>query len=101
MDYILTVHAKHVEETPAIKVYREFSNRYTLPNTIDPLTLNSTFAADGILSVEAPAPGASEAPRVRILLTIRLLHPEIETVFFVTHIGSSLFSDIFPATESN
>jgi len=63
----LQVHAKHVEESPGRKVYREFSRQYTLPNKIDPLTLNSTLAQDGVLTIEAPAPEATEAPRERIL----------------------------------
>uniref|UniRef100_A0A0B7AP93 SHSP domain-containing protein n=1 Tax=Arion vulgaris TaxID=1028688 RepID=A0A0B7AP93_9EUPU len=72
VDNKLMVHAKHTEESPGRKVYREYSRQYILPNKIDPLTLNSTFAADGVLSIEAPAPSAVEAPRERILPILRL-----------------------------
>jgi len=68
----LTVQAKHVEESPGRKVSREFSRQYTLPHKIDPLTLNSTLAADGVLTIEAPAPNAIEAPR-EIILPIKQL----------------------------
>ncbi|KAK7449150.1 hypothetical protein BaRGS_00040039 [Batillaria attramentaria] len=63
VDNRLMVEAKHTEESPGRKVYREFSRQYVLPDKIDPLTLNSTLAADGVLSIEGPAPAAIEAPR--------------------------------------
>lgn len=66
------VQAKHTEESPGRKVYREFSRQYILPEKIDPLTLNSTLTSDGVLSIEGPAPAAIEAPRER-LLPIRML----------------------------
>ncbi|CAG5116334.1 unnamed protein product [Candidula unifasciata] len=72
VDNKLMVQAKHVEESPGRKVYREFSRQYVLPHKIDPLTLNSTLAADGVLSIEAPAPAAIEAPRERLLPIQRL-----------------------------
>jgi len=71
----LCVHAKHVEEAPGRKSTREFSRQYTLPHKIDPLTLNSTLAADGVLTIEAPAPAAIEAPVERVL-PIRQLSKE-------------------------
>uniref|UniRef100_A0A0B7AGA3 SHSP domain-containing protein n=1 Tax=Arion vulgaris TaxID=1028688 RepID=A0A0B7AGA3_9EUPU len=72
IDNRLIVQAKHVEESPGRKVYKEFSRQYALPHKIDPLTLNSTLAADGVLSIEAPAPAAIDAPRERILPIMRL-----------------------------
>nr|AXN72713.1 heat shock protein 20.4 [Physella acuta] len=72
IDNKLMVQAKHTEESPGRKVYREFSRQYVLPQKIDPLSLNSTLAADGVLSIEAPAPAAIEAPRERILPIMRL-----------------------------
>lgn len=67
VDNRLMVQAKHTEESPGRKVYREFSRQYILPEKIDPLTLNSSLAADGVLSIEGPAPASAEAPRERIL----------------------------------
>ncbi|GFN86750.1 alpha-crystallin b chain [Plakobranchus ocellatus] len=72
IDNKLIVQAKHMEESPGRKVYREFSKQYSLPQKIDPLTLNSTLTSDGVLSIEAPAPAAIEAPRERILPIKRL-----------------------------
>lgn len=63
MDNRLCVHAKHVEESPGRKVYREFTKEYTLPKNVDPLRLTSTLSKDGVLMVEAPAPANVEAPR--------------------------------------
>ena len=57
------------------QISREFSRQYTLPQKIDPLTLNSTLAADGVLTIEAPAPNAIEAPK-EIILPIRQLSKE-------------------------
>lgn len=65
--------AKHTEESPGRKVYREFTRQYVLPEKIDPLTLNSTLTADGVLSIEGPAPAAVEAPKERILPIKQLL----------------------------
>lgn len=67
VDNRLMVQAKHTEESPGRKVYREFSRQYILPEKIDPLTLNSSLAADGVLTIEGPAPASVEAPRERIL----------------------------------
>lgn len=72
VDNRLMVQAKHTEESPGRKVYREFSRQYVLPEKIDPVTLNSILAADGVLSIEGPAPASVDAPRERIL-PIRLL----------------------------
>ncbi|XP_050408472.2 heat shock protein 27 [Patella vulgata] len=72
MDNKLMIHAKHTEESPGRKVYREFSKQYVLPNKIDPLKLNSILSKDGVLNIEAPAPDAVEAPRERILPIQRL-----------------------------
>ncbi|CAG5136355.1 unnamed protein product [Candidula unifasciata] len=72
VDNKLMVHAKHTEESPGRKVYREYSRQYVLPQKIDPLTLKSTLALDGVLSIEAPAPPTVEAPRERILPVMRL-----------------------------
>lgn len=63
MDKRLCVHAKHVEESPGRKVYREFTRDYTLPQAVDPLCLTSTLSKDGVLQIEAPAPLSVEAPR--------------------------------------
>ncbi|KAK3750891.1 hypothetical protein RRG08_029812 [Elysia crispata] len=72
IDNKLMVQAKHVEESPGRKVYREFTKQYVLPQKIDPLSLDSTLASDGVLSIEAPAPAAIDAPRERILPIKRL-----------------------------
>ncbi|BFZ05087.1 hypothetical protein BsWGS_08126 [Bradybaena similaris] len=72
VDNKLMVHAKHTEESPGRKVYREYSRQYVLPHKIDPLALKSTLALDGVLSIEAPAPPTVEAPRERILPIMRL-----------------------------
>ncbi|KAL3842497.1 hypothetical protein ACJMK2_020502 [Sinanodonta woodiana] len=61
VDTKLVVHAKHTEESPGKKVYREFTKQYLLPNKIDPLRLSSTLSKDGVLSIEAPAPAGVEA----------------------------------------
>nr|ACU83231.1 heat shock protein 22 isoform 1 [Ruditapes philippinarum] len=63
MDKRLCVHAKHTEESPGRKVYREFTKEYTLPNAIDPLRLTSILSKDGVLQIEAPAPASVDAPR--------------------------------------
>nr|WEY03231.1 heat shock protein [Tapes dorsatus] len=63
MDKRLCVHAKHTEESPGRKVYREFTREYTLPNNIDPLRLSSILSKDGVLQIEAPAPAGVDAPR--------------------------------------
>lgn len=63
MDNRLCVHAKHTEESPGRKVYREFTKEYTLPKSVDPLRLTSTLSKDGVLMVEAPAPASVDAPR--------------------------------------
>jgi HSP20 family molecular chaperone IbpA len=67
MNNQLSVQAKHEEISPGRRVYKEFSRQYTLPNKIDPLTLNSVLAADGVLTIEAPAPEAVEAPKELLL----------------------------------
>lgn len=63
MDKRLCIHAKHTEESPGRKVYREFTREYTLPQKVDPLRLTSTLSKDGVLQVEAPAPASVDAPR--------------------------------------
>ena len=67
MDNRLCVHAKHVEESPGRKVYREFTREYTLPEKVDPIRLTSTLTADGVLQVESPAPASVEAPREHLI----------------------------------
>jgi len=67
VDNRLMVQAKHEEVSPGRRVYREFSRQYVLPEKIDPLTLNSSLTADGVLSIEGPAPAALEAPKERLL----------------------------------
>ncbi|KAM5132514.1 heat shock protein beta-6 isoform 2-T2 [Mantella aurantiaca] len=53
-DYV-EVHAKH-EERPDEHGYisREFHRRYKLPATVNPASLSSALAADGLLSIQAP-----------------------------------------------
>lgn len=63
MDKRLCVHAKHSEESPGRKVYREFTREYTLPTDIDPIRLSSSLSKDGVLQIEAPAPASVNAPR--------------------------------------
>lgn len=67
IDNRLMIEAKHTEESPGRKVYREFSSQYVLPEKIDPMTLNSCLALDGVLSIEGPAPTSSQAVEERIL----------------------------------
>ena len=72
LDNKLMVGAKHSEETTTSKIYREFSKQYILPTKIDPLLLSSVLSKDGVLSIEAPAPEAIEAPKERVLPISRL-----------------------------
>lgn len=67
MDNRLCVHAKHTEESPGRKVYREFTREYTLPEKVDPLRLTSTLTSDGVLQIESPAPPSVEAPREHLI----------------------------------
>lgn len=67
MNNKLMIEAKHVEESPGRRVYREFSKQYILPNKIDALNLTSTLSKDGVLHIEAPAPEAIEAPKERFI----------------------------------
>jgi len=73
MDKRLCVHAKHTEESPGRKVYREFTREYTLPEKIDPLTLTSILSKDGVLQIEAPAPASIEAPREHLIPIEKLM----------------------------
>lgn len=74
VDSMLTVHAKHEEKSPGKSVYREFTKSYTLPSNIDPLALTSALSADGVLSIEAPAPKEVQAKKERFV-PIELLKP--------------------------
>ncbi|XP_060064506.1 alpha-crystallin A chain-like [Ylistrum balloti] len=74
VDSMLTVHAKHEEKSPGKSVYREFTKSYTLPKAIDPLALTSSLSADGVLSIEAPAPREVVAKKERFV-PIELLKP--------------------------
>lgn len=67
MDNRLCVHAKHTEESPGRKVYREFTREYTLPKGVDPLRLTSTLTTDGVLQIDSPAPASVEAPREHLI----------------------------------
>ncbi|KAH3889481.1 alpha-crystallin A chain-like [Dreissena polymorpha] len=73
MDGRLCVHAKHTEESPGRKVYREFTREYTLPEKVDPLLLSSTLSRDGVLQIEAPAPHSVSAHK-EFLIPIEKLH---------------------------
>jgi len=68
-DNVLYVHAKHEENTPNKKVFREFTKQYTLPKTVDPANLKSILTKDGVLNIEAPAPEAV-APKPERLISI-------------------------------
>jgi len=68
-DSTLYVHAKHEENTPNKKVFREFTKQYTLPKTVDPAKLKSILTKDGVLNIEAPAPEAI-APKPERLISI-------------------------------
>ncbi|OWF56592.1 alpha-crystallin A chain-like [Mizuhopecten yessoensis] len=74
VDSMLTVHAKHEEKTAETSVYREFTKSYTLPKAVDPLALTSSLSADGVLSIEAPAPREVVAKKERFV-PIELLKP--------------------------
>jgi crystallin alpha B len=63
-DKHLCVHAKHEENSEGKKIYREFTQNYTLPENVEPQKLTSTLSKDGVLTVEAPAPPSiKEAPK--------------------------------------
>ena len=66
-DHVLYVHAKHEENTPDKKVFREFSKQYTLPKTVDPEKLKSIVTNDGVLHIEGPAPEAIEPKKERLI----------------------------------
>lgn len=67
VDRNLTVHAKHVEESPGKKVHREFTKSYLLPDKIDPMKVTSSLSGDGVLCIEAPAPQSVETRKERII----------------------------------
>lgn len=67
VDQNLTVHAKHVEESPGKKVHREFTKSYLLPDKIDPMKVTSSLSGDGVLCIEAPAPQSVETRKERII----------------------------------
>ncbi|KAL5008509.1 hypothetical protein ScPMuIL_014090 [Solemya velum] len=55
VDNCITVHAKHEEKQDEHgTVKREFTRQYTLPQTVDPMTVTSSLAADGVLTLKAP-----------------------------------------------
>lgn len=64
---VLTVDAKHTEESPGRKVHREFHREFVLPKNVDPKTLKSVLSKDGVLQIEAPAPPAVEAPKENLV----------------------------------
>ena len=68
-DNVLYVHAKHEENTPNKKVFKEFSKQFTLPKTVDPGQLKSILTKDGVLNIEGPAPEAI-APKPERLISI-------------------------------
>lgn len=68
---VLYVHAKHEENTPGKKVFREFSKQYSLPKSVDPAKLKSILTKDGVLHIEAPAPEAI-APKPERLIPIEM-----------------------------
>lgn len=67
VDRNLTVHAKHVEESPGKKVHREFTKSYLLPDKIDPMKVTSSLSGDGVLCIEAPAPQSVKTRKERII----------------------------------
>lgn len=67
VDRNLTVHAKHVEESPGKKIHREFTKSYVLPDKIDPMKVTSSLSGDGVLCIEAPAPQSVETRSERII----------------------------------
>ncbi|XP_052801415.1 alpha-crystallin A chain-like [Mya arenaria] len=69
---VLSIHAKHVEDTPGKKLRVEFTKNYTLPPNVDPMALKSTLSSDGVLQIEAPAPPAVQAPRENLIPIERL-----------------------------
>jgi len=69
---VLSVHAKHVEETPGKKLRVEYTKNYTLPPNVDPKLLKSTLSTDGVLQIEAPAPEAAECPVENLIPIERL-----------------------------
>ncbi len=66
-DQNLTVYAKHQEESPDSKVYREYNRQYLLPTSVDPVTLKSVMSPEGVLTIEAPVKGALEPLQERLV----------------------------------
>ncbi|KAK3598799.1 hypothetical protein CHS0354_020910 [Potamilus streckersoni] len=52
----IIVHAKHEEKGGNKTVSREYSREVDIPRDVDPMSLQCTISADGVLSVEAPLP---------------------------------------------
>ncbi|KAK3104229.1 hypothetical protein FSP39_025496 [Pinctada imbricata] len=73
IDRNLSVQAKHVEESPGKKVYREFSKQYTLPENVDPMKVTSALSCDGVLTIQAPAPPSVEARKERLIPIEKLM----------------------------
>ena len=58
VDNVLRISAKHEEKSENRSSYREFNKEFSLPIGTDPQLIKPTSSKDGILTVEAPLPGA-------------------------------------------
>lgn len=63
MDQQLVVRAKHQDDSPNSKVYREYNRQFLLPPSVNPVSLKSVLSPEGILSIEAPVNQAIEGPK--------------------------------------
>ncbi|CAI9589669.1 unnamed protein product [Staurois parvus] len=60
-DYV-EVHAKHEERQDEHGfISREFHRRYKMPATVNPASITSALAADGLLSIQAPVIDTAKA----------------------------------------
>lgn len=56
-DNQLTVHARHEENGPNGRVFREYNRQFLLPESVHLETLSSILSPEGVLSVTAPMRG--------------------------------------------
>lgn len=54
----LQVEARREEKGENVSMYREYNREFLLPDGIEPDLIRSWLSADGVLTVEAPLPGA-------------------------------------------
>lgn len=69
---MLSIHAKHEEDSPGRKMHIEFTKNYTLPENVEPNALKSVMSSDGVLHIEAPVPAMVEAPQKHMISIERM-----------------------------